>query len=179
MTFIGLMRPYLRTIQNDGIHIDNLTYWHDDLVELRKLAPPNKDGKWMVRKDPYDLDRAWIQHPISGEWLECISESYRRDGYPFASGLRLLREMPASDDSVAAEWAAEQLARTADAPADNTKKKTRAKKAEKRRAVLARRKEEAEPRPSPIADPEPATVAPSSVEDDFAIVRTNDRLWND
>lgn len=178
-TFISLMRPYSRTIQNDGIHIDNLTYWHDDLVELRKLAAPTKDGKWTVRKDPHDPDRAWVQHPTSGEWLECVSESYRRDGYPFASRLRLLRNMPAGDDGVAAEWAAEHLARTAEATADNTKKKSRAKKLEKHRAVLARREAEAEPRPSPIADPEPAAVATEGVEDDFAVVRTNDRFWND
>ena len=62
-TFISLMRPYARTIQSDGIHIENLTYWHDDLVALRKLTPPTKDGKWVVRRDPYDPDRVWVQHP--------------------------------------------------------------------------------------------------------------------
>lgn len=178
-TFISLMRPYSRTIQNDGIHIDNLTYWHDDLVELRKLAAPTKDGKWTVRKDPYDPDRAWVQHPTSGEWLECISVSYRRDSYPFASRLRLLRNTPAGDDSSAAQWATEQLARAAEATADSAKKKSRAKKEEKHRAVIARREAEAEPRPSPIADPEPAAAATEGVEDDFAVVRTNDRFWND
>jgi len=177
-TFISLMRPYARTIQSDGIHIENLTYWHDDLVALRKLTPPTKDGKWVVRRDPYDPDRVWVQHPATGEWLECVSESYRRDGYPFASGLRLLRDMPEADGIPAEEWATEQLARTSSA----NNGQGRAKRSEKAHAVRARREAEAEPRPAPATSPAPPTAKlPSADQDgeDFAVLRTGDRLWND
>lgn len=177
-TYISLMRPYARTIQNDGIHIDNLTYWHDDLVGLRKLIPPTKDGKWVIRKDPYDPDRVWVQHPENGEWLECVSESYRRDTYPFASALRLLRNTPQAQADLAGEWSAEQLARTADAARAGRRKKT--KKAEKARAVLARREADTEPRPARISAPEPAASETSEhASDDFAVVRATDRFWND
>lgn len=173
-TFISLMRPYARVIQNDGIHIENLTYWHDDLVELRKMRAPTKDGKWTVRKDPYDADRAWIQHPTSGEWLECVSESYRRDAYPFASRLRLLRNAPPNAEDAAEAWAQERLKRPNKPAAGH---RGSARKAAKSDAVRARRAAEDEPRPAPIGDPQPASTDGSA--DDFAIVRTSDRLWND
>jgi putative transposase len=176
-TYIGLMPVVPRTIQNNGIRIDNLTYWHDDLPALRKLTPPTRDGKWAVRKDPYDPDRIWIQHPASGDWLECISESYRRDGYPFASALRLLRNAP-EVPGVADEWATEQLTRAAD---ERASRRTSKKTAERSRVVRARRAADAEPRPAPIADAAP--VDDSAVADDraadFALIRTNDRVWND
>ena len=160
------------------IHIENLTYWHDDPVALRKLTPPTKDGKWVVRRDPYDPDRVWVQHPATGEWLECVSESYRRDGYPFASGLRLLRDMPEADGIPAEEWATEQLARTSSA----NNGQGRAKRSEKAHAVRARREAEAEPRPAPATSPAPPTAKPPSADqdgEDFAVLRTGDRLWND
>lgn len=175
-TFISLMPAYPRTIQNDGIHIDNLTYWHDDLVELRKMAPSTKDGKWLARKDPYDTDRIWIEHPDSGEWIECVSTSYQRTTYPFASGLRLLRGASETSADDREDWATEHLEQTMAAakPSSKRRKKVRDE------SVKARREEEADPRPAPIADPEPPRVDLDDLaDDDFAVVRSNDRFWND
>jgi hypothetical protein len=58
------------------------------------------------------------------------------------------------------------------------RKKT--KKAEKARAVLARREADTEPRPARISAPEPAASETSEhASDDFAVVRATDRFWND
>lgn len=184
-TYIGLMRTVSRTIQNNGFRIDNLTYWHDELPALAKMRPPTRDGKWAVRRDPYDVDRVWVQHPGTSEWLECISESYRRDTYPFASAMRLLRDLPpatAQDGAVQDEWAMEQLAEAA--AAAKPKQRATQKRRERANAVKARRTADAEPRPQPVKVPKPADAAQQDAtrrdeSDDFALVRNDDRFWND
>lgn len=190
-TYIALMPVERRTIQNDGIHVDNLTYWHDDLPRLRKLTPPTRDGKWEVRKDPYDNDRVWVQDPKTNQWLECISESYRLASYPFASALRLLRSTPPVDDAAGEAWAVGELGRQT-----ALKDRTKGRNDEKRRAVLARQRRDEDPRPGRVSAPDPAPADPTAItvrtpghaaaEDqgnsspgDFALVRTGDRLWND
>ncbi|GAB2461738.1 hypothetical protein GCM10027062_46040 [Nocardioides hungaricus] len=183
-TYIGLMPTVTRTIQNNGFRIDNLIYWHDDLPALAKMRPPTRDGKWAVRRDPYDVDRVWVQHPETSEWLGCVSESYRRDTYPFASAMRLLRDLPKVAEQggdVQDEWAIEQLA---EASAKATpKERAGRKRRERANAVKARRAADAEPRPQPVAVPQPADAtradAAGGDSDDFALVRNNDRFWND
>lgn len=184
-TYIGLMPTVSRTIQNNGFRIDNLTYWHDELPALAKMKPPTRDGKWAVRRDPYDVDRVWVQHPEASEWLECISESYRRDTYPFASAMRLLRDLPpatAQEGAVQDEWAMEQLAEAA--AAVKPKQSASRKRRERANAVKARRTAEGEPRPQPVKVPKPADAAQQDAaggdeSDDFALVRSDDRFWND
>lgn len=184
-TYIGLMPTVTRTIQNNGFRIDNLTYWHDELSALAKMKPPTRDGKWAVRRDPYDVDRVWVQHPGTSEWLECISESYRRDTYPFASAMRLLRDLPPATEQggdAQDEWAIEQLAQAA--ATGKPKQRAGRKRRERAAAVKARRADHAEPRPQPVEDPKPADAlqpnsAASDESEDFALVRTSDRFWND
>lgn len=172
-TFISLMPTYRRTIQNDGIHIDLLTYWHKDLVELRKRAAPTRDGKWVARKDPYDPDRVWVQHPEDGHWIECVSDSYQRTNYPFSSGLRLLRNLDEAPADVGRDWAAEQLVQAA---VSVTSPKRKGRKSVRSDSVKQRRHDDGDPRPGPIPDPPPPDQSAQELSDDeFSVVRSEDR----
>ncbi len=175
-TFISLMPAYRRTIQNNGIQIDRLTYWNDVLSEFRKMTPPSRDGKWLIRKDPYDIDRVWIQHPEDDNWIECVSDSYQRSHYPFASGLRLLRNTAQDSPPESSEWAAEQLEKTA----AQARKGRKPRKAVRDESVKARRQDDSDPRPATIKDPPPPDpdILDEDV-DDFVVVRPSDRFWND
>lgn len=105
-TYIALMPVHRRVLQpGAGFKINSLTYWSDDLQPLMKMRPDTKDGKWEVRCDPYDTDRAWVAHPETGAWIECVSESYRLDTYPFGSALKKLRTYDVGAVDVQDEWA--------------------------------------------------------------------------
>jgi putative transposase len=172
-TYISLMPVHRRVLQPGGFRLNNLTYWADELTSLMKAKPGTKDGKWEVRCDPYDPDRVWVAHPETGEWIECISESFRLDVYPFASALRKLRG-PAGDapaEDAQQEWATEVLA----AQPTALSKKRAARKA----AVKQRREADQEPRPAPIRAPEPPRPAPAGVDpDEFRLVSPDEELWS-
>lgn len=170
-TYIALMPIHHRVLQpGAGFQINNLTYWSDKLQPLIKIRPPTKDGKWEIRVDPYDPDRAWVADPATGRWIECISQSYRLDVYPFACALRKLRAAPAGDAGVQDEWAEETLASR---PAALSKKR-----AAKKQTVLEQRHRDDEPRPEPIGEPEPPQPAAPPIDDEFRVVGPDEELWD-
>lgn len=171
-TYIALMPVHRRVLQpGAGFKINNLVYRSDNLQPLMTMRPGTKDGKWEVRCDPYDPDRAWVAHPDTGRWIECVSDSYRLDVYPFASALRRLRSTPAADGDVQDEWAEQTLA--------NQPTGLSTKRAARRKAVAEQRTRDNDPRPAPIADPEPPQPArTAAVADEFRVVSPDEELWN-
>lgn len=169
-TYIALM-PHRRVLQpGAGFKINNLTYWSDKLQPLTKMRPPTRDGRWEVHADPYDPDRVWVADPAGGEWIGCVSTSYRLDGFPFASALRKLRNAPQADEGLQDRWAEELLA---ERPERLSKKR-----AAKRNVVLAQRERDAEPRPAAIPDPDPPRSVSSVLVDEFRVVGPDEELWN-
>jgi len=171
-TYIALMPVHRRSLQpGAGFRINNLTYWSDTLQPLTKVRPPTRHGKWDVHADPYDPDRAWVADPGGGSFIECVSQSYRLDMFPFASALRRLRNAPPADEGLQDQWAEELLA---DRPERLSKKRTARAK-----TVLAQRERDGEPRPGPISDPPPLQPMSSVLADEFRVVGPDEELWNE
>lgn len=170
-TYIALMPTHRRVLQpGAGFQINNLTYWSERLQPLTKTRPVTRDGKWEVHLDPYDTDRAWVADPADGAWIECVSQSYRLAGYPFPSALRRLRSVPQAADPQDG-WAEELLANQ---PARLSKKRE-----VRKTAVLARRRRDGDPRPDPVADPEPPQPPQAAaLTDEFRVVSPDEELWN-
>ncbi|WP_416063794.1 hypothetical protein [Rhodococcus indonesiensis] len=171
-TYIALMPVQRRVLQpGTGFKINNLVYRSDDLQPLMTRRPDTKDGKWEVHCDPYDPDRAWVAHPDTGDWIECVSDSYRLEVYPFASALRHLRAAAPAEGDVQDEWAEQMLATR---PTGMS-----AKRAARRKAVAEQRTRDGDPRPAPIADPAPPQPArTAAVADEFRVVSPDEELWN-
>lgn len=109
--------------------------------------------------------------PTDGGWIECVSQSWRLDVFPFASALRKLRTTDTADDGVQDAWAEDVLASQ---PARLSKKREA-----KKQAALAQRKRDGDPRPAPPADPQPPQPAPpAAVADEFRVVSPDEELWN-
>ncbi len=81
--YIALMPAEKRTIQADGIHIDNRVYDSRGLNGLRKLRSNSADGKWEVRQHPYNPAAVWLRHPETREWIECVDKSLNWVNTPF------------------------------------------------------------------------------------------------
>lgn len=171
-TYIALMPVHRRVLQpGAGFKINNLTYRSGKLQPLMKMRPGTKDGKWEVRCDPYDPDRAWVAHPGTGLWIECVSDSYRLEVYPFASALRRLRSTAEAEGDVQDEWAEQTLA--------NQPTGLSTKRAARKKAVSEQRTRDNEPRPAPIADPAlPQPAKTATVADEFRVVSPDEELWN-
>lgn len=167
-TYLALMPAHRRVLQpGAGFQINHLTYWSDKLQPLTKIRP-ERDGKWEVHIDPYDTDRVLVADPDTGAWIQCVCQSYRLTGFPFASALRGLRAVAEAADPQDA-WAEELLAAEPE--------RISRKRASRRKAVLAQRERDGEPRPAPIADPEPAVPATFD-PDEFRVVSPDEELWN-
>ncbi|WP_455132477.1 Mu transposase C-terminal domain-containing protein [Microbacterium aurum] len=81
--YIALMPVEKRTIQADGVHIDNHVYDSRGLNGLRKLRSNAADGKWEVRRHPYNPAAVWLRHPETGEWIECVDKALNWVNTPF------------------------------------------------------------------------------------------------
>ncbi|UPW04844.1 Mu transposase C-terminal domain-containing protein [Rhodococcus pyridinivorans] len=171
-TYIALMPAHRRVLQpGTGFKINNLTYRSDEIQPLMTMRPGAKDGKWEVHCDPYDPDRAWVAHPETGRWIECVSESYRLDVYPFASALRSLRRTAEARGDVQDEWAEQTLA--------NRPTGLSRKRAARTKAVAEQRTRDNEPRPAPIAAPTPPHLTRTvEMTDEFRVESPDEELWN-
>lgn len=170
-TYINLMPVRRRKLHPGiGFKVDHLHYWSDQLTSLVSSRPHTRDDKWPVHCDPYDRARVWVVHPQTGDFIECVSGSYRLDAFPFASALRHLRSTDPADADVQNMWAEQLLADRVNSP------RTRA---DKQRSVTDQRARDGDPRPAPIADPEPPTPSANPhCPDEFRVVSPDEELWN-
>lgn len=82
-----------RTIQKYGVEIDKLIYRGDVLrryANLKSSSSGRAAGRWPIRKDPRDLNKAYFQDPDDGDWHEIHWAHAPPEKLPFNA--TLLRE---------------------------------------------------------------------------------------
>jgi len=71
-----------RTIQKDGIHWDNITYFQSCLNPWIKAKSDGKRRKFKIRRDPRDISRLYFLDPKLGQYFTI---PYRNTGRPVIS----------------------------------------------------------------------------------------------
>ena len=68
-TYIGLLPVKWRTLQAYGVTIDHRTYDSDGIRALRRTKSPfpDRNGKWPIHFDPYNVQTVWM--PIDDSWV--------------------------------------------------------------------------------------------------------------
>ncbi|WP_439901149.1 Mu transposase C-terminal domain-containing protein [Microbacterium azadirachtae] len=75
--FFALLPTAPRVISNEGIAFRNRTYDSPFLADLRNrsltgaAAGSRRARQFDIRYDPYNSNAVWVQHPETGEWIEC------------------------------------------------------------------------------------------------------------
>lgn len=75
--FFALLPTKQRIISNEGIELDNRKYDSPLLADLRNRSLTGaatgslRARKFDISYDPYNSNAVWVQHPESGEWIEC------------------------------------------------------------------------------------------------------------